>query len=164
MCPKTFGIICWGLFISTASLSHMRTTLPEIGSRPLLDKWPNQANKSLFGSKTLYCIIFEQLCYFSHVQGSAKRRSPGLVKFVAAVTYYFCLALPGAITQPGDHLSAEPCISVHPSVVLQDGGQLHRLELVRCEHLAGSKGEPRLNRREREPLRGPCTNGVLQIY
>ena len=40
----------------------------------------------------------------SFLQGSAKRRCPGLVNFIpAAVAYHFCLAL------PGDHLSAEPC-------------------------------------------------------
>ena len=43
------------------------------------------------------------------LQGSAKRRSPGLVKFVTALAYRFCLALPTAFTQLGDHLLAEPC-------------------------------------------------------
>ena len=33
-----------------------------------------------------------------------------MVKFVPAVAYHFCLALPAAFTQPGDHLLAEPCI------------------------------------------------------
>ena len=46
---------------------------------------------------------------FAHVQGSAKRRSPGLVNYVAAVVYQFCLALPAAFMQPGDHLLAELC-------------------------------------------------------
>ena len=40
---------------------------------------------------------------------SAKRRTPGLVNFVGAVAYHFCLALPEAFKQPRDHLSAEPC-------------------------------------------------------
>ena len=47
---------------------------------------------------------------YNHIQGEAKRRSPGLVNFVAAVAYHFCLALPAAFTQPGAHLLAEPCI------------------------------------------------------
>ena len=38
------------------------------------------------------------------VQGSAKRRSPCLVNFVAAVAYHFWLALPAAFTQPGNHI------------------------------------------------------------
>ena len=42
-------------------------------------------------------------------QGLAKRRSPGLVNFAAAVAYHFYLALPAAFTQPGEHLLAEPC-------------------------------------------------------
>ena len=40
------------------------------------------------------------------LQGSAKRRAPGLVNFVTA--YHFCLNLPAAFTQPGNHLLAEP--------------------------------------------------------
>ena len=39
-----------------------------------------------------------------------QRRSPGLVTYVAAVAYHFCLALPAAFTQPGDQLLARPCI------------------------------------------------------
>ena len=35
------------------------------------------------------------------------RRAPGLVNFVAAVAYYFCLALPAAFMQPGTHLLAK---------------------------------------------------------
>ena len=45
-----------------------------------------------------------------HIQGSAERRSTDLVNFVCtAIAYHFCLALPAAFTQPGDHLLAEPC-------------------------------------------------------
>ena len=40
---------------------------------------------------------------------SARRWSPGLVSFVAAVSYHFCLALLAAFTHPGDQLLAEPC-------------------------------------------------------
>ena len=43
------------------------------------------------------------------IQGSAKRWSPGLVSFVPALAYHFCLALPAAFTQPGACLLAEPC-------------------------------------------------------
>ena len=43
------------------------------------------------------------------IQEWAKKRSLGLVKFVAAVAYHFCLVLPAAFTQPGDHLLAKPC-------------------------------------------------------
>ena len=32
-----------------------------------------------------------------------------MVNFVTALAYHFCLALPTAFTQPGAHLSAEPC-------------------------------------------------------
>ena len=41
--------------------------------------------------------------------GSAKRLWPGLVNFVAALAYHFCLALPALFTQPGNHHLAEPC-------------------------------------------------------
>ena len=45
----------------------------------------------------------------SPVQGSVKRQSPGLVKFVPAVAYHSFLALPATFTQSGDHFLAEPC-------------------------------------------------------
>ena len=44
------------------------------------------------------------------VHASAKRWSPGLVNFVTDLAYHFCLALPAAFTQPGEHLLADPCI------------------------------------------------------
>ena len=54
----------------------------------------------------------------SHVvQGSAKRRTPDLVNFVPAVAYHICLALSAAFTQPGNHLLAEPCVSLSPCSV-----------------------------------------------
>ena len=57
------------------------------------------------------------------IQGSAKSQSPGLVNFVCAVAYHFCLALPAAFAQPGDHLLAEPG-AAHPPVVPDDGVEL----------------------------------------
>ena len=43
-------------------------------------------------------------------QGSVKRWSSGLMNFVTALAYHFCLALPAAFTKPGDHLLADLCI------------------------------------------------------
>ena len=45
------------------------------------------------------------------VQGSANPRAPGLVKFVTAVAYHFCLNLPRAFSQPGVRGLADPCIA-----------------------------------------------------
>ena len=45
------------------------------------------------------------------IQGSAKRWSPGLVNFVTALAYHFCLALPAAFTQPGARLFADLCMN-----------------------------------------------------
>ena len=45
----------------------------------------------------------------NEIQGLAKKPAPGLVNFVPAAAYHFCLALPAEFTQPGDHLLAEPC-------------------------------------------------------
>ena len=42
------------ILISTQSLSHLRTMLPEIGSQPLPAKRPNHATQSLYDSKSLY--------------------------------------------------------------------------------------------------------------
>ena len=43
------------------------------------------------------------------VQGSTNRREPGLVNFVPALAYHFCLNLLAAFTQPGARLLVEPC-------------------------------------------------------
>ena len=48
----------------------------------------------------------------SNVQGSGKRRVPGLVDFIPAVAHLFCLALPAEFSQPGTRLLAEPSGSV----------------------------------------------------
>ena len=51
------------------------------------------------------------------LQGSPKECFPGLVNFVTAVAYHFCLNLPIAFSQPGKHSFGDPCISVslrHP--------------------------------------------------
>ena len=37
-------------------------------------------------------------------QGLAKRQSSGLVNFVPALAYHFCMVLPEVFTQPGAHL------------------------------------------------------------
>ena len=59
---------------------------------------------------------------FGHfvVQGSAKRRSPGLVNFVPALAYHFCLNLPAAFTKP---FSWAPCLYL-PVVFTQPGAHL----------------------------------------
>ena len=44
------------------------------------------------------------------IQGSTNRRALGLVNFVPALAYHFCLNLPAAFTQPGARLLVELCI------------------------------------------------------
>ena len=71
---------------------------------------------------------------FDDVQGSAKRRSLGLVKFVIALAYHFCLALPAAFTQPGACLFAEPCIygrkqSRPPPSAIDEKHRRHHLQV-----------------------------------
>ena len=43
------------------------------------------------------------------IKSSAKRWSSGLMNFVPAVAYHFCLGLPAAFTQPGARLLQKPC-------------------------------------------------------
>ena len=45
------------------------------------------------------------------VQISAKRRVQGLVNFILALAYYYCLALPAEFMQPEAHILAQPCHS-----------------------------------------------------
>ena len=44
------------------------------------------------------------------IQGSANPRAPGLVNFVPAVAYHFCLNLPKKFSQPGVRGLADPVI------------------------------------------------------
>ena len=44
-----------------------------------------------------------------NVQGSATRWAPGLVKFVPALAYHFCLAMPVTFLKPGAYLFVETC-------------------------------------------------------
>ena len=84
------------------------------------------------------------------LQGRAKKWSPGLVNFVTAVAYHFCLSLPAAFTRPGDHLLAEPCIAdseraypKFPSSLYDDDiVQLTKLvSLVRVSEVLINQGE-----------------------
>ena len=57
-----------------------------------------------------------------NLQSSSIRWAPGLVKFVPAVAYLFCLNLPAAFSQPGARHIGEPCILVaeaHHVILLQ---------------------------------------------
>ena len=64
----------------------------------------------------------ERRALIQPVQGSTKRRSPGLVNFVAALAYRFCLALPVAFTQPGDQLLVVPCSAAAAVRACEGGG------------------------------------------
>ena len=95
------------------------------------------------------------------IQGSAKRQSPGLVNFVTALAYHFCLPLPAAFTQPGDHLIAKPCIC---ALILHNIFRLHCIVTSSCRELPGDpdpvlaadvvglQPAARLPRRLRQPL------------
>ena len=66
------------------------------------------------------CRRFEQLRYLEDL---AKSWALGLVNFVLAIAYHFCLALPAAFTPPGDHLLAKPC--TYWTLVVTSYGGLH---------------------------------------
>ena len=46
------------------------------------------------------------------LQGFTNRQAPGLVNFVPALAYHFCLNLLAAFTQPGARLLVEPCTMI----------------------------------------------------
>ena len=48
---------------------------------------------------------------------------PGLVNFVPAVAYHFCLNLPAAFSQPGNGLIAQPCKFVNQHLQIEIGEQ-----------------------------------------
>ena len=55
------------------------------------------------------------------VQISAKVGAPGLVNFITAVAYQFCLNLPAAFMQPGSPTLADLCI-MHSNVAFAASG------------------------------------------
>ena len=64
------------------------------------------ARKCSYKDALYFCWIYYILILHSKaVQGSTKRQAPGLVNFVPALAYYFCLNLPAAFMQPGACLS-----------------------------------------------------------
>ena len=58
--------------------------------------------------------ILNQPKHTSHLQGSTDRRPLGLVNFVPALAYLFCLNLPAASTQLWARLLVELCTSSYP--------------------------------------------------
>ena len=69
------------------------------------------------------------------LQSLAKRLWPGLVNFVPALAYHFCLILPAGFTKPGRILLAEPCRLGGPKP-----GRLSNDE-EKCHHLTDATRE-----------------------
>ena len=63
------------------------------------------------GDDTFWDQESNEFVHRALIQGSPKECLPGLVNFVPAVAYHFCLSLLAAFTQPGTNLLADPCIS-----------------------------------------------------
>ena len=55
------------------------------------------------------------MLFHTYLQGSANPQTPGLLNFVTAVAYHFCLNLPRAFSQPGARGLADPCKTVMES-------------------------------------------------
>ena len=99
------------------------------------------------------------------IQGSAKRRSPGLVNFVIALAYHFCLALPAAFMQPGDHLLADPCTVVVFSLSLPFATCSKLADLDRVASIGPSEGEMREGQRREmsiDTLGRRCVNASFR--
>ena len=70
----------------------------------------NQLYKTrTFASFPLFDQELSSSWHCKKVQGSTIRRTPGLVNFVPALAYHFCLNLPATFTQPRARLLVEPC-------------------------------------------------------
>ena len=50
--------------------------------------------------------------YPGEIQGTSRWPFPGLVNFVPAVAYHFCLNMPEAFSQPGNGLLEVPCTTL----------------------------------------------------
>ena len=70
----------------------------------------SNTSKLAFDCRNWNCFL--RCAIYIIYRARQRRWSPGLVRFVASLAYRFCGALPAAFTQPGDHLLAEPHISL----------------------------------------------------
>ena len=81
-----------------------------------------------------------------------------MVNFVPAFAYHFCLALPAAFTQPGNHLLAEPCTG--------DGGENKHdgreggRDIIAQKNIAHSHSE---QKKEEEKGRGAPLRSVSML-
>ena len=80
------------------------------------------------------------------VQDSTNRRAPGLVNFVPALAYHFCLNLPAAFTQPGARLLVEPCTTLSCCFPHRINEFLMDLEDVDIGHGIGQKDQLEVGR------------------
>ena len=78
-----------------------RLTIGPVGDRPLelSECVPNTHPLATRIPASLDLSISN--AFHLNLQGTAKRLRPGLVNFVPAVAYHFCLNLPAAFTKPG---------------------------------------------------------------
>ena len=81
--------------------ASLRSTIPTVGTNlATLSRSRTKKNQEYVADK-----------WFWVIQGWAKFPFPGLVKFVPAVAYHFCLKLPEKFTQPVYHFLAHHCIA-----------------------------------------------------
>ena len=97
----------------------------QLGDRKRRNICRTEATKLLqIANDTLQCgeaeaVFFTFLCMCPyaikrvdvHVQWWAEALFPGLVNFVPAVAYQFCLNMPATFSQPGNGNLAQPCTS-----------------------------------------------------
>ena len=95
---------------------------------------------------------------FHAIQGWAKVLFQGLVNFVPAVAYQFCLNLPAAFTQPGNGNLAHPCNlkRAFERVLLQDGAGA---AVLRQNSSQNTRGRMRWSGGDLEPLIRPRLKG-----
>ena len=58
---------------------------------------------------SVVCVLYGNSLLFKLLQGSDKVSAPGLLNFIPAVAYPFCLNLPAGFTQPGASTLANLC-------------------------------------------------------
>ena len=92
--------------LSTGRIIHSMHTNWHIAKQKRCWSISLRTGEIVVGIKTNYTHSNEV-----HIQGSAKRWSPGLVEFYyCSCLHHYCLSLPAAFKQPGDNLLAEPCM------------------------------------------------------
>ena len=108
-CAESAHLWFWWLNLPSKvnGVSSMLIILAMKREERRMAQWQNLIFQNVQSPEQGFCVLNHL-----HVLASTNRRALGLVNFVPALAYQFCLNLPAAFTQPGARLLLEACIRI----------------------------------------------------